>query len=581
MDDYDFMQYYAALSFDFLDQIVQRTDQHDHENTSLESLYSKSEPLGTTRTALSPDSEYRGSGYRDSGYSSSGYRGSGYSSSGYLNSQSSVPSDVLPLIPIKLQPEEIQVPSPAPQPSPPSIRNTKPQNVKTKPRYVCPVPSCLREYVRKSYYVNHIKSKHPDHKLPVETDPTLPPSLDAEPKKDAPDQRDLSTENPTLEEHFLEPPVYEWFEEVLNDGDTVPSSQGLWPIASSQQSIIPTPSQLPSSLTLSWTNSSNSPWFESDGEASFVAGDNSVILTNFSDVSTSAARLASLASRLVTLYLGQTAGPRDGSETSSQTSPSSSMSSQANRNAPSSSVTTSPSIERSPQKRLRPNDKEDESRDRKVPRTSDVSPTGTDSRLLACPYSKFDPARYSERNEHEQNYRGCSSCFLKDIPRLKQHLYRVHRRPEHHCPTCFSSFDSKVVLDAHIVERSCQQRVSPFEEKMTQDQLMAIKRREIGRMRSDAWFGIYKILFPNSPLPLDPYVDSIHADTVQNFIAFFEREGRVVLASEINQRMFGEVATTPAEQDFVDRVLAESINVLLQRLNSRFRQPSSSDTTYV
>ncbi|OAG36338.1 hypothetical protein AYO21_09503 [Fonsecaea monophora] len=614
MDDYDFMQYYTALSFDFLDPIIQRTDQHDHENTSIESLYSKSEPLGTTRTALSPDSEYRGSGYRapeyqdsgnrdsgysssgyrgsgysssgnrDSGYSSSGYRGSGYSSSGYLNSQSSVPSDVLPLIPIKLQLEEIQVPSPAPQPSPPSIRNTKPQNVKTKPRYVCPVPSCLREYVRKSYYDNHIKSKHPDHKLPVETDPTLPPSLDAEPEKDAPDQRDLSTENPTPEEHFPEPPDYKWFEEFeefLNDGDTVPLSQGLWPIATSQQSIIPTPSQLPSSLALSWTNSSNSPWFESDGEASFVAGDNSVILTNFSDVSTSTARLASLASRLVTLYLGQTAGPRDGGETSSQTSPSSSMSSQANRNAPSSSVTTSPSIERSPQKRPRPNDKEDESRKRKVPRTSDVSPTGTDSRLLACPYSKFDPARYSERNEHEQNYRGCSSCFLKDIPRLKQHLYRVHRRPEHHCPTCFSSFDSKVVLDAHIVERSCQQRVSPFEEKMTQDQLMAIKRREIGRTRSDAWFGIYKILFPNSPLPLDPYVDSMHADTVQNFIAFFERDGRVVLASEINQRMFGEVATTPAEQDFVDRVLAESINVLLQRLNSRFRQPSSSDTTYV
>ncbi|OAL29006.1 hypothetical protein AYO22_02442 [Fonsecaea multimorphosa] len=114
---------------------------------------------------------------------------------------------------------------------------------------------------------------------------------------------------------------------------------------------------------------------------------------------------------------------------------------------------------------------------------------------------------------------------------------------------------------------------------MTQDQLTAIKRREMGRNRSDAWFGIYKVLFPNSPLPLDPYVDSTHADTVQDFIAFFEREGREVLASEINQRMFGVVTTTPWEQEFVERVLAESINVLLQRLDSRFRHPLSSDSS--
>ncbi|OQV06109.1 hypothetical protein CLAIMM_10734, partial [Cladophialophora immunda] len=174
----------------------------------------------------------------------------------------------------------------------------------------------------------------------------------------------------------------------------------------------------------------------------------------------------------------------------------------------------------------------------------------------------------------------CSSCFLRDIARLKQHLYRVHRRPEHHCPTCFSSFDSKGVLDAHIVERSCQPQVSPFEEKMTQDQLTAIKRREMGRNRSDAWFDIYKILFPNSALPLDPYADSTHADTVQDFIAFFEREGREVLASEINQRMFGAVAWWPRQQEFVEEVLAESINVLLQRLHSRFRQPSSTDSSY-
>jgi hypothetical protein len=40
-------------------------------------------------------------------------------------------------------------------------------------------------------------------------------------------------------------------------------------------------------------------------------------------------------------------------------------------------------------------------------------------RLLACPYSKFDPYRYSERNLDELDYRRCSSHCLRDISRLK------------------------------------------------------------------------------------------------------------------------------------------------------------------
>jgi hypothetical protein len=40
-------------------------------------------------------------------------------------------------------------------------------------------------------------------------------------------------------------------------------------------------------------------------------------------------------------------------------------------------------------------------------------------KLLACPYFKLDPRRYSEKNMTEQNYRGCSSRWLPDIGRLK------------------------------------------------------------------------------------------------------------------------------------------------------------------
>ena len=42
-----------------------------------------------------------------------------------------------------------------------------------------------------------------------------------------------------------------------------------------------------------------------------------------------------------------------------------------------------------------------------------------DQRLLACPYSKYDICRYSEMNATEKCYRGCTSCYLIDISRLK------------------------------------------------------------------------------------------------------------------------------------------------------------------
>jgi hypothetical protein len=38
-------------------------------------------------------------------------------------------------------------------------------------------------------------------------------------------------------------------------------------------------------------------------------------------------------------------------------------------------------------------------------------------KMLACPYSKFDPNRYSERNGRETHYRWCSSILLWDLSR--------------------------------------------------------------------------------------------------------------------------------------------------------------------
>jgi hypothetical protein len=56
-------------------------------------------------------------------------------------------------------------------------------------------------------------------------------------------------------------------------------------------------------------------------------------------------------------------------------------------------------------------------RRRKIQKVDDLSPRSP--RLLACPFHKMDPMRYSGHNELEKEYRKCSSGYWPDIPRLK------------------------------------------------------------------------------------------------------------------------------------------------------------------
>ncbi|KIW70305.1 hypothetical protein PV04_02590 [Phialophora macrospora] len=374
--------------------------------------------------------------------------------------------------------------------------------------------------------------------------------------------------------------ISDWLVNVqINDGQTPSAAVDDSTCHSFQQSMSPISESAPpqqGSESCSPARLSELSVYESEGEASFVLGEDPIGWTTLEESAETSALISAFAKAFTSSYLANAGSPTDGQETSSEGS-SASSSSSGNPTDKNSSLATTPTsvCHGSAQKRLLPGDNEEGPQRRKVPRASTPPTSGTEARLLACPYSKFDPRRYSERNELEKNYRGCSSCFLRDINRVKQHLYRVHRRPEHHCPYCFASFGCRQTLDVHIVARTCERQPSPFEEKMTPDELTAIKRRDLGRDRWNAWFDIYKILFPGAPLPVDPYVDSVHTSAVQQFMAFFEDEGREVLASEINWRMFGYAPPTPEHQLFVESVLTASIEVLIQRLEGRFRGTSS------
>jgi len=87
----------------------------------------------------------------------------------------------------------------------------------------------------------------------------------------------------------------------------------------------------------------------------------------------------------------------------------------------------------------------------------------------------------------------------------RQHLYRVHQRPENHCIRCFEVFNSSQLLDQHAQQSvSCSTKTCPFSEKFTSGQMTELKRKWIGRSAEECWYTIFRILFPQGQAPTSP-----------------------------------------------------------------------------
>jgi hypothetical protein len=199
-----------------------------------------------------------------------------------------------------------------------------------------------------------------------------------------------------------------------------------------------------------------------------------------------------------------------------------------------------------------------------------------DGKLLACPYFKYDPTRYSERNILEKTYRGCSSCFLKDISRLKQHLYRVHRRPDHYCGRCSEKFDSQDALETHIrASEACDVRDPQYAEKMTSDQLTSIKRRSPGRSPRETWYIIFKILFPDSPLPDNPFAEWTSPDTIAAFVNHAERRGPAMLSELISNDIQHLPFYTQNGRQILDEAIERAFPQVIRELSHHPSQSSS------
>jgi hypothetical protein len=199
-------------------------------------------------------------------------------------------------------------------------------------------------------------------------------------------------------------------------------------------------------------------------------------------------------------------------------------------------------------------------------------------RLLACPYFKLDPARYSEANTLEKNYRGCSSVYLRDIARVKQHLYRVHQQPRNLCPRCSALFPNPQELDKHFLTRvACEASAPAFPERFSERQYGELKRRWPRENVIESWMRVWRILFPGVQCPRSPYPEDViepatdvqEVTNVSDFIAGFRTRApgmlQRILQETLHPQQPTELATWLRSREAA-LILEESVGRLIHRI---------------
>ena len=200
--------------------------------------------------------------------------------------------------------------------------------------------------------------------------------------------------------------------------------------------------------------------------------------------------------------------------------------------------------------------------------------SGRSSKLLACPFWKLDPGKYS----------GCFRMTLKGISRVKQHLDRKHA-PDFYCEFCLLvSFDEES-HQSHIKSRSCSFQSCEFT-GITHSQRYQLSRKSKPNLpESDQWFAIWDIVFPDQPRPTSAYMDPDLSEDLCQFREYAQRLGPARLAEvmqanapvalEILQEEIGSV---------LEIVISQGLNTLFEEwLSSRASAPSiaSNETSFL
>ncbi|KAI3335800.1 hypothetical protein F4824DRAFT_463599 [Ustulina deusta] len=152
--------------------------------------------------------------------------------------------------------------------------------------------------------------------------------------------------------------------------------------------------------------------------------------------------------------------------------------------------------------------------------------TGGES-LLACPFHKKDPQRYQD----------CGKYTLRRIKDVKQHIYRLHCKPELYCSRCFTTFKCLDERDYHIREGGCTKREVPsFDGTISEDQKKELKDcGGRGTSIQEQWTKLWEVIFPGTKPPRSPHIENDQATLLSCLRSYWDGN-----AGEIIERSLGE-----------------------------------------
>ncbi|KAK5633659.1 hypothetical protein RRF57_009373 [Xylaria bambusicola] len=137
---------------------------------------------------------------------------------------------------------------------------------------------------------------------------------------------------------------------------------------------------------------------------------------------------------------------------------------------------------------------------------------------LACPFHKKDP----------QRYRACGKYTLRRIKDVKQHIYRLHCRPEIYCSLCFEKFKSSDERDCHTREGRCTKKAVPIADgTISEDQKRKLKDcGSRGMSKQQQWMKLWEVIFPKVKHPGSPYAENDQAAMLSRIRDFWGDNAR-------------------------------------------------------
>ncbi|KAJ8130717.1 hypothetical protein O1611_g2909 [Lasiodiplodia mahajangana] len=213
---------------------------------------------------------------------------------------------------------------------------------------------------------------------------------------------------------------------------------------------------------------------------------------------------------------------------------------------------------------------EDDDEDEDLPPRKRTEPFKEDG-LLACPFAKWKPL----------SYHSCHKYIMKDIRRVKQHLRRSHKRPLH-CPTCWENFKVEETFYAHIGGRSCLPQPKTELEGVTATQQEHLERKVDRKLsRSDQWYSIFLILFPDSPRPRSAYLESDLSAELLDFQKFMAKDGLDIVEQTVHEQIPASLIPQTEELvTFSQALFQQAIPEILKKYEATRPHNSSPDSGY-